>query len=81
MNIYFSIRQFLTYQRILELSAAIITLTGQLLGSTTLTGAVCYLFATIIWSWLMIYTKMWGLMPLNIVSAVITCWTLWRLLT
>jgi hypothetical protein len=81
MSINLKIRQFLTYQHILELSAAAVTLTGQFLGSTTLIGAVCYLFATIIWSWLTIYMRMWGLMPLNVASGVVTGWTLWRLLT
>jgi hypothetical protein len=79
MSISLKIRRFFTYQHSLELSAALITLTGQFLGSTTLPGAICYLFAAIMWSWLTIYMKMWGLMPLNAASGVVSAWTLWRL--
>ena len=73
-------RDFFPFQRRLEFAAAIATLTGQFLGSTSLNGAVCYACATVLWSWLTIYSRMWGLMPLNVVSAMITGWTLWTLL-
>jgi hypothetical protein len=76
-----SIKKFFSPQRYLELAASIVTLTGQALGSTSLHGAICYAFASVLWIWLTVYLRMWGLMPLNLAGAVVTVWTLWRLLT
>jgi hypothetical protein len=73
-------RGFFTWQRLLELAAAVVTLTGQVLGSTTLRGAICYLFATALWCSLTVTMRMWGLLPLNVASAVVSGWTLWQLL-
>jgi hypothetical protein len=62
----------MTRQRALELSATTATLLGQFLGSTTLHGALAYAVATVLWVWLTIECKLWGIMPLNIVGGVIT---------
>lgn len=65
-------------QRLIELSASVVTLSGQAIGSTSFPGALCYALATVIWVWLTIRQKLWGLMPLNVASALVTIWTLWH---
>lgn len=74
-----SVHWLLSPQRLLELAAAIVTLAGQAIGSTTLPGALCYALATTLWIWLTVVCRLWGLLPLNIASVIITGWTLWSL--
>jgi hypothetical protein len=72
-------RKFFTRQRLLELAASAATIAGQALGSTSLHGAMCYATAAVVWIWLTVCTRMWGLMPLNAASGAVSLWTLWRM--
>lgn len=69
----------MTHQRALELSASVATLSGQYAGSTTVAGASCYAVATFLWVLLTMEGRLWGLMPLNVVSGLITANVLWTL--
>jgi len=51
-----------------ETLASITSVAGLYIGSTTLIGASCYGVGLIFWVWLMFHKKMWGLLPLNILS-------------
>jgi len=62
----------------LELGASFFTLAGIYLGSTTADGAVCYLVSLAFWFWLTWAKELWGLMPLNVASLVVTFINLWR---
>jgi hypothetical protein len=64
----------ITSQRGIELAASVLTLTGQGFGSTTLLGASFYVAAALAWIWLTVYTRMWGLMPVNCVSFILSVW-------
>ena len=55
-----------TTARWLEFGAGLFTLYGMFYGSTTPLGIVMYLVGTAFWFALTIFTKQWGLMPLNI---------------
>jgi hypothetical protein len=58
----------------IEVLASISTLFGIFLGSTTLEGSVAYAVSLVFWYWLTVRRRMWGLMPLNIGSSVVTAW-------
>jgi hypothetical protein len=54
--------------------------TGQLVGSTTLTGACIYEVATVAW-WVWMFTgQMWGFLPINIAGLAVSSYTLWHFL-
>lgn len=62
----------------IELAASLLTLTGIYLGSTTFAGANCYAASLIFWFWMMVRVPLWGLLPLNLATAVITAINLAR---
>lgn len=55
----------------IEVAASVTTLAGIYIGSTTLHGALFYLFAIMIWYVLIWRQKLWGLIPLNVGSNII----------
>lgn len=57
---------------LLECAASLLTLAGIYFGSTTTLGAGLYLFSLVFWYALCIQRKMWGLMPLNIATTVLS---------
>lgn len=61
-----------------ELAASVLTLAGIWIGSTSLLGASMYLASMVFWFALTINKRIWGLMPLNVASTVVTCINLWR---
>jgi hypothetical protein len=63
---------------IVELCASGLTLAGIYVGSTTATGAALYLLSLVFWYWLTVGKRLWGLMPLNVASTVVSALNLWR---
>jgi len=63
-----------------EIAASILTLAGIYLGSTTLLGAIAYLGSMVFWWWLTYSRKLWGLVPLNIGSTILSAYNLWSAL-
>lgn len=55
----------MTGARKLEYLASITTLLGMYVGSTTKVGVLLYIPSTIVWWWLMVKGRLWGLLPLN----------------
>jgi hypothetical protein len=64
--------------RSIELGAAVFTLAGMYIGSTTLWGALMYFVACVFWHALTYRTKMWGLIPLNAAAHVISMINIWK---
>jgi hypothetical protein len=56
----------------IEFGASVFTVAGMYLGSTTLEGAACYAVSLAFWFWLMPLKRLWGLLPLNVASAIVT---------
>lgn len=56
----------------LEILASVTTLAGMHYGSTTSLGASLYLVSWCFWMALMWSRRMWGLLPLNIATVVIS---------
>ena len=63
-----------------ELAASVFTLAGIYIGSTTALGAACYLVSLVFWWWLTVAKKLWGIVPLNAASTVVSAFNLWRAL-
>lgn len=63
-----------------ELAASALTLAGIYAGSTTLPGAMCYAGGLVFWFALTVRSKVWGLMPLNIASTIVTALNVWQAL-
>jgi hypothetical protein len=61
----------------IELAASFLTLAGIYVGSTTATGAGLYLASLVFWYALTIGRRLWGLMPLNVASTVVSTLNLW----
>ena len=53
---------------LIELFAALFTLAGMFIGSTSLIGALCYGASLFFWFPLMWRKRLWGLLPLNIAT-------------
>lgn len=60
-----------------EAMASMSTLAGIWLGSTTAMGAMLYLISLIFWYLLTWRNRLWGLMPLNIATTLISALNLW----
>lgn len=63
-----------------ELLASGLTLAGIYVGSTTAAGASLYLASLVFWYALTVRKRLWGLLPLNVASTVVTALNLWRAL-
>ena len=63
---------------VVELLASCLTLAGIYAGSTTAIGASLYLASLVFWYALTVGKRLWGLMPLNIASTVVSALNLWR---
>lgn len=66
---------------IVELLASGLTLAGIYIGSTTAIGAGLYLASLVFWYWLTVAKRLWGLMPLNVASTVVSVINLWKALS
>lgn len=55
----------------IQLLASFTTMAGMYLGSTTLAGAAWYLGSSLVWIWLSVGQRLWGLMPLNLAAIAI----------
>ena len=64
----------------IEIGASVWTLAGIAIGSTTAEGAGCYLVAMVFWFWIMFRKELWGLLPLNLATMVVSSVNLWRAL-
>lgn len=62
----------------IELAASLPTLAGIFVGSTTAQGACFYLASLVFWFWMMARKQLWGLLPLNVASLLISILNLWR---
>lgn len=65
---------------VIQLFASVITLAGIHFGSTTALGASLYLVALAFWFWLCFGQRLWGLMPLNLASTILSAANLWKAL-
>jgi len=74
------VNDFLNRWLFVELLASILTLAGIYVGSTTALGASMYLASLVFWYALTFAKRLWGLMPLNIASTVVSALNLWRAL-
>jgi hypothetical protein len=63
-----------------EIGASVFTLLGIYIGSTTALGAACYLVSLVFWWWLTAVKKLWGIVPLNAASTLLSLLNLWRAL-
>lgn len=70
----------MTRWNVIELTASILTIAALTVGSTTLAGAGLYLAALVFWFWLTVGKELWGLMPLNVASTVVSLVNVWRAL-
>lgn len=61
-----------------ELLASCLTLAGIYVGSTTALGASLYLASLVFWYALTVGKRLWGLMPLNIASTIVSLVNLLR---
>lgn len=66
----------MTRQRISEVVASVATIYSTLLGTTTLPGVTIGFVANVLWWWLMIEGRLWGLAPLNAGMLVVLVWNL-----
>lgn len=65
---------------IIELHASALTLAGIYVGSTTAWGAGFYLASLVFW-WALTYGKrLWGLVPLNAATTIVSTMNLWAAL-
>lgn len=55
-----------------ELLASTLLLAALYFGTTTAAGAGLYLASLVFWYWLTVAKRLWGLMPLNVASTVIS---------
>lgn len=62
----------------IEMAASLLTVSGILLGSTTLQGGALYMASLLFWFILVWRKKLWGLLPLNIFTAVVITYNLIR---
>jgi hypothetical protein len=60
----------------IETTASVTTLAGIALGTTTHAGALCYAVAQLVWWALILRRRLYGLIPLNAGSTLITAWNL-----
>ena len=65
---------------LIESAASVLTLTGIAVGSTTVVGSCFYLSSLVFWFWISFRKELWGIMPLNVATAVISAINLWRAL-
>lgn len=65
---------------VIELLASAFTLAGIYVGTTSLVGAALYLVALAFWFALCVGKRLWGIMPLNIASTIVSGMNLWRAL-
>lgn len=65
----------------IEMAASTFTVSGIYLGSTTVAGSICYLVSVVFWYWLIARKKLWGLIPLNVISTAICAVNLWKAAT
>lgn len=70
--------KFFNPKFLIEVAASTFTLAGIFIGSTTALGATCYLVALIFWFWMMYRENMWGLLPLNAATLIISVYNLWN---
>ena len=61
-----------------EMAASALTLSGIYYGSTTALGASLYLASMVFWYALTIGKRIWGIMPLNIASTILSALNLWK---
>lgn len=71
-------RWFLVKWFLIELAASLLTLGGIYAGSTTTLGASLYLASLVFWYALTWARGLWGLMPLNVATTVVSALNLWR---
>ena len=64
----------------IELGATTFTIGGMYLGSTTVPGALSYLIGVTFWFVLCYRMKIWGVMPLNVLTTVVSLLNIWRAL-
>jgi hypothetical protein len=53
------------YWLAIEILASVTTIAGMWEGSSTFIGASWYLASTLVWIWLMVERRLWGIAPLN----------------
>lgn len=63
-----------------ELLASSLLLAALYAGTTTAIGAGLYLASLVFWYWLTVAKRLWGLMPLNVASTVISVINLFKAL-
>lgn len=56
------------YWLAIEVLASITTIAGMWEGSSTFVGASWYLASTLVWIWLMVERRLWGIAPLNVLA-------------
>lgn len=66
------------YWLAIEVLASITTIAGMWEGSSTFRGASWYLASTLVWIWLMVERRLWGIAPLNALALTIEVITLTR---
>lgn len=59
------------YWLAIEVLASITTIAGMWEGSSTFRGASWYLASTLVWIWLMLERRLWGIAPLNALALVV----------
>jgi len=59
------------YWLAIEVLASITTNAGKWEGSSTFRGASWYLASTLVWIWLMLERRLWGIAPLNALALVV----------
>lgn len=62
------------------LTIGLVQIVGQVLGSTTLTGATIYEVTGVGWWVYTIVLRQWGFVPLNVFGLAVSTYTLWRLI-
>jgi hypothetical protein len=66
------------YWLAIEVLASVTTIAGMWEGSSTFIGASWYLASTLVWIWLMVERRLWGIAPLNLLALTIEVITLTR---
>ena len=64
----------------LEALASAGTIAGMALGSTECHGIIVYFVGQIFWFWLIAVTRMWGLVPLNVVTTIVLIYNAYRVI-
>jgi hypothetical protein len=74
------VKRFFTRWLAVELLASGLLLAALHVGSSTATGASLYLASLVFWYAMTIKKRLWGLMPLNVASTIVSSLNLWRAL-